>query len=105
MGILDWACATCSQTLAVANHELGVRKTRPMVMIDVLRGGGGGVVMMAISGMIHDSRGRGGEGGANRSGERRRGMEPQPWVLLCTRFPGHRRVISYAVACAAWMIL
>jgi hypothetical protein len=34
--MLDYPCAARSQTLAVVNHELAVRMTGPMVMIDVL---------------------------------------------------------------------
>ena len=46
----------------MANHELSVGRIRPMVVIDILRGGG--IEMMAISGMIHDwLGGRGGRGG------------------------------------------
>jgi hypothetical protein len=52
-----------------------------MMMTGILRGGGIG--LMAFKEMVHGYQegGRRGEGGANRSGDRRRrGMEPQPRV-------------------------
>lgn len=50
--MLDSSGVTGSETLVVLNHELSVDRIRPMVMINIL--GGGGIGMMTIGRMIHD---------------------------------------------------
>lgn len=52
----------------MSNHEVAEGRIRPMVMIHIL--GGGGIGMMTISGIIHDSlvRGRGGKTGGQSFG-------------------------------------
>lgn len=61
--MLDPSCTSGGQTLGVFSYELRVRRDGPMVMIEILRGGGR-IGMMAISWMIHDWLvGGGGKGG------------------------------------------
>ena len=96
-GILDHSRVTRGGALVGPNHGLTVGRVGPMLVVDVLRGGIG---LVAIVRTEHDcrARGRGGRVGkwANRSGDRRRGMEPK-WSHNHGSFLCFRQLLGPAI--------